>query len=102
MAEKKTFIGKALAGLKNSRTRTADLEAKSERVVSIPAVAVFTELPFAPAGTIGGDEGKFPPPDIQKDFQPAVKKASVRKTTKKRAKKVSPAKKASKRKTKIK
>lgn len=100
MAGKKTFVGKALAGPKNSQTRTKDLEAKSERVVSIPAVAVFTELPFAPAGTIGGGEGEFPAPGIQDDSQPALKKASVRKTTTKRAKKVSPAKKASKRKTK--
>ena len=56
MAATKTSVGKALAGLNSDSRggRATPNEVSSERIVAIPEIAVFSELPFASQGTIGG------------------------------------------------
>jgi hypothetical protein len=58
VAARKTLVGKSPAGLKAAAAgvgaRPASPDARSERIVSIPEIAVFSELPFVSQGTIGG------------------------------------------------
>jgi hypothetical protein len=58
VAVKKSIVGKALAGLK---AVAKDVSAgrglpngSSEKIVEIPAVRIFSELPFGHVGSIGG------------------------------------------------
>jgi hypothetical protein len=58
MAVKKSIVGKALAGLKAAAKGVSAgrglPDGSSEKVVEIPAVRIFSEVPFAHIGTIGG------------------------------------------------
>jgi hypothetical protein len=55
---KKSIVGKALAGLKAAakgvRAEKSHSDGSSEKIVQIPAVTVFSEVPFACVGMIGG------------------------------------------------
>jgi hypothetical protein len=58
VAVKKSIVGKALAGLKAAAKgvsgEKSHSDGSSEKIVQIPAVTVFSEVPFARVGTIGG------------------------------------------------
>lgn len=58
MAARKTLVSKSPAGLKaaagSAGAKAMSSDARSERIVPIPEIAVFSELPFASQGTIGG------------------------------------------------
>lgn len=57
MAAKTSLVGKALKGLKaavTERRAASELSGASEKVVAIPEIAVFSELPFSQVGVIGG------------------------------------------------
>ena len=57
MAKKTSLVGKALAGLKAAAAggrAPAAPSGSSEKIVAVPEISVFSELPFAPVGVIGG------------------------------------------------
>lgn len=54
MAKKTSLVGRALKGLKAATTGRRAATEPSERIVGIPEIAVFSELPFAQVGVIGG------------------------------------------------
>jgi hypothetical protein len=58
VAARKKLVSKSPAGLKAAAggvgAKPMSNDARSERIVPIPKVAVFSELPFASRGTIGG------------------------------------------------
>lgn len=58
MAKTTSLIGKALKGLKAAAAvgRATEPSGASEKIVAIPEIAVFSELPFAHVGVIGGAE----------------------------------------------
>ena len=57
MAGKKNIVDKALAGLKaaaKGASKAGATSGLSEKIVAIPEVMVFSELPFSRVGAIGG------------------------------------------------
>jgi hypothetical protein len=58
VAARKTLVSKSPAGLKaaagSAGAKAMSSHARYERIVRIPEIAVFSELPFASQGTIGG------------------------------------------------
>lgn len=57
MAKKTGLVGKALAGLKTAAAggrAPAAPSGSSEKIVAVPEISVFSELPFARLGVIGG------------------------------------------------
>jgi hypothetical protein len=57
VAVKKSIVGKALASLKavaNVSVGRGLPDGSSEKVVEVPAVRIFTELPFGQVGSLGG------------------------------------------------
>lgn len=105
MAGKTSLVGKALKGLKaavTERRAASELSGASEKVVAIPEIAVFSELPFSHVGVIGGtgvnivtNPSKTPRKAAKKT---ASKKAAAPSKAKRKTKKNSAVKKTSKRK----
>lgn len=57
MARRTGLVGKALQGLRAAATggrAATEPSGASEKAVGIPEIAVFSELPFAQVGVIGG------------------------------------------------
>lgn len=56
MAKKTSLVGKALASLKAAAggRAVATPSGSSEKIVAVPEISVFSELPFARLGVIGG------------------------------------------------
>lgn len=103
MARKTSLVGKALQGLEAAATgvRAATASGASERIVGIPEIAVFSELPFAQVGVIGGAEANIVANSSAAPGK-VVKKAATRKSSTspkaKKAKKKTAVKKTTKRK----
>jgi hypothetical protein len=83
VAVKASLVGKALKGLKaavTERLAASEPSGASEKVVAIPEIAVFSELPFSQVGVIGG-AGVNIVTNPSKTPRKAAKKAAPRKAT---------------------